>query len=100
MLTLSDAAKVRLRAMNRAAAPGRPNSVPVVQRLVAGHYGRLQFVDDASGDWTGDTVFEDADGVLLVIETALYTRLEDITLDCETYQGTSLLCFRKPEAPD
>ena len=94
MMEITEAAKQELRAMCRA-APGRP---VMAQRLVAGQYGRLQFTADGSGDWTDDVVFEDADGVLLVIDRELHDGLDDLTLDCEDYQGTRVLGFKRHQA--
>jgi hypothetical protein len=91
MIVITEAGKKELREMCRAAAGQRP----VVQRLVAGMYGRLQFAPDDSGDWTDDIVFEDADGVLLVIDRELHDGLDDLTLDCEDYQGARLLGFQR-----
>jgi len=94
MIVITEAAKKELREMCRAAAGQRP----VVQRLVAGQYGRLQFAPDDSGDWTDDIVFEDADGVLLVLDVELHDGLDDLTLDCEDYQGTQVLGFKRHQA--
>ncbi len=99
MLKITAAAAAHLRGMCRGRPPGNATGQTVVQRLVAGQYGRLQFVDDDTGDHTGDTVLEDADGALLLIETELYEQLDELTLDCETHRGTSLLRFRTPEPP-
>ena len=94
MIVITAAAKKELRRMCAAAAGRRP----VAQRLVAGQYGRLQFVPDDSGDWTDDIVFEDAEGVLFVLDGALHDELDDLTLDCEDCQGTSVLGFKRRQA--
>ena len=94
MIVITEAAKKELRQMCRAAAGSRP----VAQRLVAGQYGRLQFAPDDTGDWTDDIVFEDAEGVLMVVDTELHDGLDDLTLDCEDYQGTRVLGFKRQQA--
>jgi hypothetical protein len=91
MIVVTEAAKIELRQMCRVAA-GRP---PVAQRLVAGQWGRLQFVPDDTGDWTDDIVIEDTEGVLLVIDTALHDELDDLDLDFEDSQGVRMLCFKR-----
>ncbi len=91
MIVITEAARKELRRMCAVAA-GRD---PVAQRLVAGQYGRLQFVPDASGDWADDIVFEDADGIYFVLDGALHDELDDLTLDCEDCQGASVLGFKR-----
>jgi hypothetical protein len=91
MIVVTEAAKKELRQMCRVAAGRRP----VAQRLVAGQWGRLQFVPDDTGDWTDDVVIEDTEGVLLVIDTALHDELDDLDLDFEDSQGVRMLCFKR-----
>jgi len=66
-----------------------------VLRLVAGHFGRLQFVTDYDQDWSCDQVITDEGKAVLLIDRDLASSLEGITVDYQPNRGG--LCLMRNE---
>ena len=69
-----------------------------VMRLVAGHFGRLQFVKDYDEDFSCDQVIADEGETILLVDNKLAETLDGVTIDYQTARGG--LCLLRDENPD
>ncbi|MFH0941521.1 MAG: hypothetical protein V1823_00625 [Chloroflexota bacterium] len=77
---------------------GGPGEKPGgVLRLVAGHFGRLQFVTDCDQDFSRDQVITDEGKTVLLVDRELAASLSGVTIDCQAGRGG--LCLVRDEEP-
>jgi Fe-S cluster assembly iron-binding protein IscA len=69
-----------------------------VLRLVAGHFGRLQFVKDHEEDFSRDQVITDEGRAVLLVDKELAVSLSGIVIDYQTNRGG--LCLLRDECQD
>ena len=69
-----------------------------VLRLVAGHFGRLQFVKDYDEDFSHDQVIRDEGETILLVDNEMAETLDGVTIDYQTARGG--LCLLRDEDPD
>jgi len=62
-------------------------------RLVAGPFGRLQFVTDYDRDWSRDEVITDGGEAVLLVDKELAASLNGIVIDYQESRGG--LCLRR-----
>ena len=69
-----------------------------VLRLVAGPFGRLQFVTDYDQDFSCDQVITDDGKAILLVDRELSSSLEGITIDYQPGRGGLFLVRDKGQA--
>ena len=93
MLKVTDRAKEELRRLSLSTGD-KPDGV---LRLIAGHFGRLQFVKDYDEDFSCDQVIRDEDETILLVDDELAGTLDGVTIDYQTARGG--LCLLRDEDP-
>ena len=94
MLKITEMGKEELRKLS-SSIDDKPGGV---LRLVAGHFGRLQFVTDYDRDFSCDQVIKDDGETILLIDDDLAGTLDGVTIDYQTARGG--LCLLRDEDPD
>jgi len=81
MLKVTGRAIAEIKKLGQAEKPGG------VLRLVAGHFGRLQFVTDYDRDFGRDQVITDEGQAVLLVDRELAASLNGIIIDYQASKG-------------
>lgn len=91
MIKVSRRAIAEIKKMGRGEKPG------AVMRLVAGPFGRLQFVPDYDRDFSADQVITDEGEAVLLVSRELAASLNGIAIDYDAGRGG--ICLVRDECP-